>query len=237
MGQSAAILEAWARAGIEPQSIGYIEAHGTATELGDPVEVTALTQAFRRHTPQRGFCALGSVKTNLGHLNQAAGVTGLIKAALAVQQGEIPATLHFQSPNPALDLPNSPFYVNSERQVWAGQGGLRRAGVNSLGVGGTNAHVVLEEPPSRPPSGDSRPYQLLLLSARTREALEQATHNLAAYLRQQPGVKLADVAYTLQVGRREFAHRRMVVCRDVAAAQVALEAHRRGRYSAITSRT
>jgi len=220
VGQSQAILSAWEQGGIEPESIGYIEAHGTATELGDPVEVASLTQAYRRHSDAVGRCVLGSVKSNIGHLNQAAGVSGLIKAALAVQKGEIPATLHYQQPNPALALESSPFVIHNELTSWPRENGRpRRAGVNSLGVGGTNAHVVVEEAPQRPESSSSRPYQLLLLSARTEDGLEQATANLETYLREQPTAmslsELADVAYTLQVGRREFSHRRALLCRDV----------------------
>lgn len=217
VGQAEAVSMALEHAGINPETIGYIEAHGTATELGDPVEVASLTQTFRKYTDRKGYCAIGSVKTNMGHLDRAAGVTGLIKAALAVKRGLIPPSLHFERPNPEIDFENSPFYVNTKLLEWPCQNGMpRRAGVNSLGMGGTNAHVIVEEPPERPPSGPSRPWQLLLLSARTESALDMATVNLAHYLRQNPDANLADIAYTLQVGRRGFEHRRMVVGQGIA---------------------
>ncbi len=214
-GQAEVVSAALEQAGVEAETISYIEAHGTATELGDPIEVTSLTRAYRRQTDKVGYCAIGSVKTNIGHLDRAAGVSGLIKTILALQHKEIPASLHFQTPNPEIDFASSPFYVNTRLQKWTRQGGVpRRAGVNSLGMGGTNAHVVLEEAPEREPSGLSRPWQLLLLSAKTETALEQTTRNLAAHLQSYPNLPLADVAYTLQVGRSRFEQRRMVVCRD-----------------------
>jgi acyl transferase domain-containing protein len=202
------------QAGVEAETISYIEAHGTATELGDPIEVASLTKAFRRQTDQVGYCAIGSVKTNIGHLDRAAGASGLIKTVLALQHGEIPASLHFQSPNPEIDFANSPFYVNTQLRAWNTQGAPRRAGVNSLGMGGTNAHIVLEEAPARELSGPSRPWQLVVLSAKTGTALEQVTRNLNDHLRAHPELNLADMAYTLQVGRSQFEQRRMLVCRD-----------------------
>ncbi|OQW95902.1 MAG: hypothetical protein BWK79_00785 [Beggiatoa sp. IS2] len=146
-GQSRVIAEALALAEVSPETVGYIEAHGTGTPLGDPIEVMALTQAFRARTDKKGYCALGSVKTNIGHLDAAAGVTGLIKAVLALEYQMIPPNLHFETPNPKLDLANSPFYVNSTLTEWKTIGFPRRAGVNSFGIGGTNAHIVLEEAP------------------------------------------------------------------------------------------
>ncbi len=214
IGQADVIRAALADAQVDPASISYVEAHGTATKLGDPIEVAALTKAFRTRTQQVGYCALSSVKPNVGHLDRAAGATGLIKTVLALHHSQIPPTLHFQRPNPELALESSPFYVPNSLRAWPRNGHPRRAGVNSLGVGGTNAHVVLEEAPPVPPSAPSREVQLLVLSAKTASALEAATANLAIFLAQEPGVELADVAYTLQVGRRVFEHRRALVCRD-----------------------
>ncbi len=213
-GQARVIGEALAVAGVDPDTLGMIEAHGTGTPLGDPVEVEALTRAFRARTGRRGFCALGSVKANLGHLDAAAGATGLIKAVLALEHGRIPPALHFQAPNPRMDLDATPFVVPRQALPWERGDQPRRAGVSSFGIGGTNAHAVLEEGPERPPSGPSRETQLLLLSARSAAALEEATARLARHLREHPEEPLADVAHTLRVGRRTFEHRRALVCHD-----------------------
>jgi phthiocerol/phenolphthiocerol synthesis type-I polyketide synthase E len=221
-GQVEVITRAQAMAGVTPDSIGLVEAHGTGTALGDPVEVEALTRVFRAATEATGVCALGSVKSNIGHLDAAAGVAGLIKAALAVERGELPPTLHIQRPNPSIAWDASPFYVNAARVPWSGAGGVRRAGVSSFGIGGTNAHLILEEPPPRLPSGPSRPHQVLVLSAKTRTALDQATADLASDLAQHPERSIADVAYTLQLGRKALPHRRAVVCADVEDAIAAL---------------
>jgi acyl transferase domain-containing protein len=219
-GQVQVIAMAQAMAGVSPDTITLMEAHGTATALGDPIEVAALSQAFRAGTDRRQFCALGSLKGNIGHLSSAAGVAGLIKAVLALRHKKIPPSLHFERPNPQIDFANSPFYVPTQLQEWEANGVPRRAGVSSFGVGGTNAHVVLEE---APPTDDERPAripQLLILSAKTPGALEAATDRLAAYLQGDDVADLADVAYTLQIGRRPFTHRRALVCgrRDGAAA-------------------
>lgn len=222
-GQAEAIAEALALAGINPDTIQYVETHGTGTALGDPIEITALTQVFRSQTDRQQFCAIGSVKTNVGHLDTAAGVTSLIKTALALHHGQIPPSLHFKQPNPQIDFANSPFYVNATLQDWLQTDIPRRAGVSSFGMGGTNAHLVLEAAPPREPSSSSRPWQLLVLSAKTPTALEQATQNLVAHLQQHPCENLADVAYTLQVGRQAFEHRRMVVCQTVEEAIATLQ--------------
>ncbi|MBD2775779.1 type I polyketide synthase [Iningainema tapete] len=225
-GQREVILEALALAGVEPETITYIETHGTGTPLGDPIEIKALTQAFRASTNKKSFCAISSVKTNVGHLNTAAGVTGLIKTVFALKNKQIPPSLHFEQPNPQIDFANSPFYVNTKLSEWNTNGTPRRAGVSSFGIGGTNAHVILEEPPDvetfHGTSLPSRPRQLLLLSAKTSTALETTTANLIAHLQQNPDLNVADVAYTLQVGRRAFDHRRIVVCRDCDDAVKAL---------------
>ena len=225
--QAQVVLEALSLAGVSPETVTYVEAHGSATPLGDPIEVRALTKAFRASTPAKNFCALGSVKSNLGHLDNAAGVASLIKTVSALKERIIPPTLHFREANPQLELADSPFYVNPSAVEWEARGGHpRRAGVSSLGIGGTNVHLVLEEAPAAPPAADdgaARPYQLLLLSARTESALDAATANLAAHLRRQPELNLADAAHTLHVGRREFEERRALVCRDAREAADALE--------------
>jgi acyl transferase domain-containing protein/acyl carrier protein len=221
-GQAKVIRAAQLMAGVEPESISYVEAHGSGTILGDPVEVDALTQVFRARTAKIGFCGLGSVKTNIGHLNTASGIAGLIKTVLALQHEQLPPSLHFEEPNPAIDFENSPFYVNRELREWPRNGSPRRAGVSSFGIGGTNAHLVLEEAPARRGSGPGRPTQVLLLSARSGAALEEMSLKLAEHLRANPEEKLADVAYTLALGRRRFAHRRAVVCESVAEAAAVL---------------
>ena len=225
-GQAKVIAEALAVAEVSADSISYVEAHGTATQLGDPIEIAALTKAFRRGGAKRNsFCAVGSVKSNVGHLDAAAGVTGLIKTVLALQRRELPPSLHFTKPNPQIDFLNSPFFVNAKLSAWEAGETPRRAGVSSFGIGGTNAHVVLEEAPAATASSrDSRAWQTLVLSARTESALEQVSANLLNYLKQQPECDFADVAFTLAVGRKAFDYRRVLVCRDRNDAIAALEA-------------
>lgn len=208
-GQAEVIRTAQRAAGVEPESISYVEAHGTGTALGDPVEIEALRQAFG--TQRKGFCAIGSVKSNIGHLDEAAGVTGFIKTVLALQHRIIPPSLHFEKPNPKIDFDNSPFYVNTQARAWKHDNYPLRAGVSSFGIGGTNAHVILEEAPVVETTASRRNGQLLLLSARTPASLDQLTEGLKTYLRENPAVDLADVAYTLQTGRKHFAHRRILV--------------------------
>jgi acyl transferase domain-containing protein/acyl carrier protein len=222
-GQAKVIAAAQAVAGVDAGTITYVEAHGTATNLGDPVEVAALTKAFRVTTGKKRFCGIGSVKTNLGHLDTAAGVAGVIKTVLSLQHKCLPPSLHFQTPNPHIDFESSPFYVVSKSSEWVVDSGPRRAAVSSFGIGGTNAHVILEEAPEPAVCSAGRPWQLLLLSAKTLGALEAATKNLAEYLKTHTDINLADVAYTLQVGRRNFEYRRAVVCRDPHDAVDALE--------------
>jgi phthiocerol/phenolphthiocerol synthesis type-I polyketide synthase E len=223
-GQARAIGRALAMADVPAETIGYIEAHGTGTVLGDPIEVAGLTQAFRASTPEQGFCAIGSVKALIGHLGAAAGVAGLIKTVLALEHKELPPNIHFMRPNPKIDFANSPFYVLSARSEWQSEPGPRRAGVSSFGIGGTNAHAVLEESPAHASTGSSRSFKLLVLSAKTPTALECATTNLVEHLRRHPGLDLADVAHTLQVGRERFGHRRALVCTSPADAIAAWEA-------------
>ena len=223
-GQVEAIAQALVQAGVDARGIGYVECHGTATALGDPIEIAALTKAFRQATADRQYCAIGSVKGNVGHLDAAAGVTGLIKTALMLKHGELVPSLHFHRPNPQIDFVGSPFFVAIEAAVWPAGPEPRRAGVSSLGVGGTNAHVVLAEPPARD-AANARPEQrpeLLVLSARTPSALAELQSQLGDHLRTNSDQSLADVAFTLQSGRRHFSQRCSLVCRDRAETAAAL---------------
>lgn len=228
-GQAEVITMAQALAGITADTIGYIEAHGTGTELGDPIEIAALTKAFRATTDKKGFCGIGSVKTNMGHLDAAAGISGFIKAVLTLKNKEIAPSLNFEKPNPKIDFANSPFYVNAKLSKWKNGPHPRRVGVSSFGIGGTNAHVVLEEAPEIEASDDFQSAHLLVLSAKTSTALETMTANLAEYFDRHPDLNLADVAYTLQVGRKAFKHRRMVVCQDIDDAKEVLKSGDRKR--------
>ncbi len=228
-GQAEVIATAQALAGVEPETITYVEAHGTGTPLGDPIEVAALRRAFRSGSGGPAHCGLGSVKTNIGHLDCAAGVAGLIKTVLALEKGMIPPSLNFDVPNPQLGLEGSPFYVNTELRPWESDG-PRRAGVSSFGIGGTNAHVVLEEAPRAAPpavapaapAATAARWQVLPLSGQTPTALEAVATRLASHLEDHPELAAEDVAYTLQVGRRPLRRRRIVVCRDTADAVAAL---------------
>lgn len=220
-GQASIIAEAQEVGEVDPASIGYIEAHGTGTPLGDPIEIAALNEVFGASDTERH---LGSVKTNLGHLDEAAGITGLIKATLALQHREIPPSLHFKRPNPEIDLSASNFTVNDSLRPWSASADdtPRRAGVSSFGIGGTNAHVVLEEAPESEPSPDTRPIQLLPVSARSGQALAERIQELASWLEAHPEESLGDAAFTLQCGRRAFSHRATVVAGDSAEAREAL---------------
>jgi len=228
-GQIESISAAIARAEVAPETIGFVEAHGTATLIGDPIEVTALTAAFgAAGSKGRQYCALGSAKTNFGHLDRAAGVAGLMKTAMVVREGIIPPSLHYTTPNPKIDFESSPFFVNTALRTWESGDTPRRGLVCSLGVGGTNAHAVVEAPPDREPSGESRAVQLVVLSARSGEALSVATDQLIKYLNQHPDANPADVAYTLQNGRKAFGQRRIAVGRDAAEIVAALEDKKTG---------
>ncbi|EAU62811.1 oxidoreductase, short chain dehydrogenase/reductase family [Stigmatella aurantiaca DW4/3-1] len=222
-GQAEVIARALAVAGVPARSIGYVEAHGTGTLLGDPVEVSALTRVFRAETADTGFCGLGSVKSNIGHLDAASGVAGLIKATLAVEHGALPPTLHFRQPNPNIDWERSPFVVNGSLTPWKKDQGPRRAGVSSFGIGGTNAHAVLEQAPPPPSTGPSRPWKVLPVSAHSGQALQALTHRLRTHLATHPGQDLSDVAYTLQVGRKALPYRQILVCREREEAHAVLE--------------
>ncbi|MER6957538.1 SDR family NAD(P)-dependent oxidoreductase [Streptomyces sp. NPDC000618] len=233
--QASVITTALANADVEPETVGYVETHGTATILGDPIEFAALTAAFGAGADQRNFCALGAVKTNIGHLDAASGIAGLIKAVSAVEHGQIPPTLHFKQPNPRIALDDSPFFVNTELVPWPVADGPRRAGVSSFGLGGTNAHVVLEQAPERPApgpsvsSGSSGQEQLIVLSARSDTALDAMSDRLADHLREHPDTPLDDLAFTLQMGRKSFNHRRVLVASDPADALDALDVRDDGR--------
>ncbi len=220
-GQARAAALALAVAGVSAESVSYVECHGTATPLGDPIEIAGLTKAFRATTKRKGYCAIGTVKTNIGHLDIASGVVGLIKTILALEKEWLPATLHFKAPNPKLDLENSPFHVNSSLQPWPRGATPRRAGVNAAGVGGTNVHLVLEEAPeiasAAIPSPEDGAAQLFVLSARGSSALRDARSRLAAHLALHGEQCLGDIAYTLQTGRRAFN------CRFAAVARTAKE--------------
>lgn len=222
-GQAKVMAEAMDLAGINSDSVTYIETHGTGTELGDPVEVAAMTQAFKAtavnaETQKKQYCAIGSAKPNIGHLNHAAAIAGLIKAVLALKNKQLPPSLNFKRPNPKIDFENSPFFVNTMLQDWKTDGVPRRAGVNAFGIGGTNGHVVLEEAPAAALSNNARPQQLLMLTAKTKTALATIAHNLVDHLSEHPETQLADVAFTLHMGRKAFDHRRIVVADTVEAA-------------------
>ncbi|TNV63474.1 acyltransferase domain-containing protein [Corallococcus exiguus] len=227
-GQAAVIAEALAISGVTPDDIQYVEAHATGTPLGDPIEVAALNQAFGGKETGQKRVALGSLKAAIGHLDAAAGIAGVVKTVLAMEHGEIPASPHFQQANPVIDFDAGPFFVPSQPRPWTSANGPRRAGVSAFGIGGTNTHVILEEAPkTAAPAPSRRAWHVLPLSARTPAALDAATERLAAHLDANPNVSLADVAYTLQVGRHAHEHRRAVVVKDVADAKAALRDARR----------
>ena len=220
--QADAVVEALANAGVEADTISYIEAHGSGTPVGDPIEVAALTKAFRAFTQRSAFCALGSVKSNIGHLDAAAGVAGIIKTVLALQHKQLPPSLHYEQPNPEIDFANTPFFVNAALREWT-SAGPRRAGIMATGMGGTNAHVVLEEAPvAVAESGATGPH-LLVLSAKTESALDDATQRLREFVGANDAVTMSDTAHTLRVGRKAFPNRRFVVCSDRADAGAALD--------------
>ncbi len=232
-GQVEVVTLAQATAGVHPESIGYIEAHGSGTPLGDPVEIAALTQVFRRKTGKRGFCAIGSVKSNVGHLESAAGVTGLIKTVLALQHKQIPPSLHFRTPNPEIDFASSPFYVNTELKEWTNGAGPRRAGVSSFGIGGTNAHVIVEEAPAAASAGRGgrkRPCHILTLSALEAKPLRELAERYSDWLGSGPDVD--SVCFTSNTGRRHFRNRLAAVATTVEELREELTRFVAGRESA-----
>ncbi|MGF1604609.1 MAG: SDR family NAD(P)-dependent oxidoreductase [Thermosynechococcaceae cyanobacterium] len=210
-GQTVVAAEAMAMAEVAPDSIGYVEAHGTGTELGDPIEISALTQAFRAETQKKQFCAIGSVKTNVGHLNIASGIVGFIKTTLAIQHQKIPASLHFETPNPRIDFERSPFFVNTQLRDWPEMDTPRRAGINSLGIGGSNVHAILEEAPDIQRSETTdRPIHLFTLSAKTEQALKDLVQKSTDFFHAHPELPLGDVCFTRNVGRAHFGWRRAI---------------------------
>ncbi|MCU0287656.1 MAG: amino acid adenylation domain-containing protein, partial [Acidobacteria bacterium] len=229
-GQAEAIAAVYRKAGISTESITFIETHGTGTALGDPIELSALKQVF--NTARKNFCALGSVKSNLGHMDTAAGAVGFIKAVLALKHKQIPPTLHFQIPNAQFDLIDSPFYVNTMLKSWETGPYPLRAGVSSFGIGGTNAHVILEEYVNNQgaffektaPWTPEKTSNLILLSAKTITALDKMKGNLHEYLEINKEIPLADIAYTLQYGRKLFPYKWMALCTNIDEAAAALAA-------------
>ena len=224
-GQAQAIARAQKMARVPTESITYIEAHGTGTPLGDPIELAALTKAFRASTPAEGFCSVGTAKANVGHLDVASGAVGLIKTVLQMEHRTVPKLLHFEQPNPGLDLAASPFFFDREPRPWKSNGFPLRAGVSAFGVGGTNAHVIVEEAPQRQASDAGRPYQLLTWSAKSRIAADEITNHLAAFFKQKPDANLADAAYTLQLSRARHKHRQAMVAGTAAEAAELLAAN------------
>ena len=221
-GQAGAIAKAHQIAGFTADTISYVEAHGTGTPLGDPIEIDALTRTFRQTSDKKQYCAIGSVKTNIGHLDVAAGVAGIIKVSMALNEKVLPPSLNFEEPNPKIDFENSPFFVNTKLSDWKCDG-PRRAGLSSFGVGGTNAHVVVEESPERLSLPSSQPYHLVRLSARSKDALDAVTNDFIDYLDSNPEANLADICYTLQTGRRTFNYTRILAASDVADAASTLK--------------
>ncbi|WP_052457171.1 type I polyketide synthase, partial [Streptomyces sp. AcH 505] len=217
-GQAEVIGAALSSAGIAAESIGYVEAHGTGTELGDGIEIAALTEAYREHTDRSGFCAVGSVKANLGHLDAAAGVSGLIKAVLAVREGVIPPTINCREPNPEIGWESTPFFVNTQARGWPSEDGPRRAGVSAFGIGGTNAHVIVEQPAVRQaPRKQRTGPSLIVLSARDPQAACASAIALARHLDTSVAADVPDVAHTLQVGRATTPWRTAVAGSDPRA--------------------
>ncbi len=210
-GQAATIAKAYQKANINPETISYIEAHGTGTRIGDPIEIAALTKAFSNFTNKKSYCAISSVKSNIGHFDAGACVAGIIKTVLSFKNEKLPTTLHFKKPNTQINFTQTPFFVNEKLREWKKGHTPRRAGVSSFGLGGTNAHIILEEAPVVEKTTSARSNNLLLISGKTEEALKRNAYNLGAYLERHPELNLADAAHTLQVGRRCFEHRMFVV--------------------------
>ena len=210
-GQSTAIMDAYRRAEIDPNTISYVECHGTGTPIGDPVELAGLTTAFKSFTDKKQFCAVGSVKTNVGHLDAGACITGIVKTLLSLKHEQLPPSLHYHTPNPQINFKDSPFYVNDKLSEWKRGDHPRRAGVSSFGLGGTNAHIVLEEAPVIKRNSSARSRQLITLSAKTSEALSEMETDLLLYLKRNSEAHIGSVAATLQLGRSDFKHRTSLV--------------------------
>ncbi|MEH7734745.1 type I polyketide synthase [Bacillus pumilus] len=204
-GQSEVIKKALNISRVEAESISYIEAHGTGTTLGDPVEIESLKKAF--HTDKKQFCAIGSVKTNIGHLDSAAGVAGFIKTTLSLYHQMLPPSLHYKKTNPKIDFESSPFYVNTTPVPWMKTGQPLRAGVSSFGVGGTNVHLIMEEAPAADKPSLERDHELMVISARSKQAVQKSAEQMTSYLKEQKRVTLSEAAFTLQEGRKHFPYR------------------------------
>lgn len=214
-GQSRVIIDALTMSGVNAESISYVETHGTGTELGDPIEIEALNQAFNVFTKRKGYCGIGSVKSNIGHLDTAAGIAGIIKTALSLKYKKIPPSINFHEPNLKIDFNNSPFYVNEKLVEWNSENGKQYAGVSSFGIGGTNVHMVLEGPPETDnTSNRERPYKMLMLTAMTESTLDKATANLIEHIKANPHLNLSDIAYTMQTGRKRFKHAKVIICKE-----------------------
>ena len=220
-GQCAVLAEAMDVAGVSPDTIGYVEAHGTGTALGDPIEIEALQRVFRTATDKKQFCGVGSLKSNVGHLNTISGLAGTIKAALCVKTGEIPPSLHFETPNPKIDFANSPFYVPTELTNWS-SAGPRRACISAFGIGGTNTEVLIEEPPPATSESSAKSMHVGIVSAKSERALDAACARLARHLREHPQQNIADVCHTLATGRALYPHVRAVICASTQEAADAL---------------
>jgi amino acid adenylation domain-containing protein len=224
-GQARAIRQALALAEMQGQDIGYVETHGTGTPIGDPIEIAALTQAFQSTTSATGFCAIGSLKSNIGHLDAAAGVAGLIKTSLMLHHRQIPPSLHFSTPNSQIDFARTPFYVNTTLRAWEQEGEEPRcAGVSSFGIGGTNAHLIVEEAPLQTPSTPGRSMELLILSAPSASVLTQMNTLLSQVLLDHPEMNVSDIAFTLHLGRATFNHRQAIICADNEDAATRMQA-------------
>ncbi len=222
-GQAETIAKAYQQANINPETINYIEAHGTGTRIGDPIEIAALTQAFSRFTDKKKFCAISSVKSNIGHFDAGACVAGIIKTVLSLKHGKLPTTLHFKQPNPQIDFKRTPFFVNDKLRKWKKGNTPRRAGVSSFGLGGTNAHIILEEAPLMEKTINTRSHNLLLLSAKTETALGRNAYNLGVFLDKNDVVDLTNAAYTLQIGRNHFQHRLFTIAENETETSDALK--------------
>lgn len=223
-GQSAVIIESLAAAGVTPDAIDYVEAHGTGTILGDPIEVAALSQVYKEFAPDLTGCRIGSVKGNVGHLNHASGISGLIKVVMSLENEQLPPSLNYHTPNPNIDFAHSPFHVNVALAAWPRGDRPRRAGINAFGIGGTNAHVIVEEaPPAAPSVGRRRRWSLLPVSSKSAGGREAMLRTHAAHLRAHSDVRIEDVAYTLSFGRTQHRHMSFTVCRDANEAAEAME--------------
>lgn len=222
-GQAEVVSAALEKSGLNAEAISYVEAHGTGTNIGDPIEVAALTSAYRQTTDKKGYCRLGSVKTNIGHLDAGACATGVIKTVLAMQHEKLPPSLHFEKPNPQIDFENSPFVVNAQLTDWPRTESPRYAGVSSFGLGGTNVHIILQEPPEREQTDTGRGVHLLPLSARSDYSLDRQRQQLATHMQSHVEQPLADIEYTLTKGRCQFDKRAFVVSENLADAASALQ--------------